>query len=386
MSMMEAVILIIDDKQANVYTLEKLLEQKGRTFLSAANGKEGLKLALDNDIDLIILDVQMPEMDGFEVAQILKSHRKTKEIPIIFASAEKKEKNSVMKGFEEGAIDYLTKPLDPEITKAKVAVLLKLQQQKKELVEKNLSLEKAELQIKQLNTHLQTSLHQMETLNKELESFAFSVSHDLRAPLRSVIGYTKILEEDYSTHLDDHAKRVLNTLIQNANKMNNLIDDLLEFSRLGRKEIRKTEIDSESLVKQLMNEMSVSEPHRADIKIETLAPAFGDYSLLNQVWTNLLSNAIKYSAKKEHPVIVIGSQRKSDETTYYVKDNGAGFDMAYVEKLFGVFQRLHHQRDFEGTGVGLALVQRIINKHGGKVWAEGKVNEGAAFYFSLPGK
>jgi signal transduction histidine kinase len=377
-------ILIIDDKPANIFALERLLEQPGRVFLSATHGNEGLRMALNKEIDLIILDVQMPGMDGFEVAQVLKSNKKTKDIPIIFASAEKKEKTAVMKGFEEGAFDYLSKPLDPELTKAKVSVLLKVQQQKKELIEKNLSLEKAEAQIRQLNTELQNNLQQLKDVNKELESFSYSVSHDLRAPLRSVIGYSKILEEDFGDVLGDKGMHILQIIRNNAGRMNILIEELLEFSRLGKKELKKSILDSAKIVEQVIRDIEDAYPHKANINLGDLPPIHADHTLLHQVWFNLLSNAIKYSSKKDSPLIEVGATKKDSHVIFYVKDNGAGFNMDYVEKLFGVFQRLHHQTEFEGTGIGLALVQRIINKHGGKVWAEGKINEGATFYFSLP--
>jgi two-component system sensor histidine kinase/response regulator len=384
MELEKVTILIIDDRQANIFALEKLLEKPDRIFLQATDGKAGLKLALDNDIDLILLDVQMPEMDGFEVAQILKSNKRTKDIPIIFASAEKKERSSVMKGFEEGAIDYLSKPLDPELTKAKVSVLLQVQIQKKQLMEKNISLEKAEMQIKLLNASLQQNLQQIEAANKELESFSYSVSHDLRAPLRSILGYTQVLEEDYIDKLGADAKQVLGIIRQNAVRMNALINDLLEFSRLGKQELQKSEVNTEKLVEHTLQQISASTRHEAEVRINPLMPAFADYSLLNQVWLNLLSNAIKYSSKKEKPVVEIGSHKEKNEVVFYVRDNGTGFNMEYVHKLFGVFQRLHKAEEFEGTGVGLALVQRIVNRHGGRVWAEGKINEGATFYFSLP--
>lgn len=377
-------ILIVDDRTENIFALEKLLEKPERAFLTATNGKDGLKLALDKQVDLIILDVQMPEMDGFEVAQVLRSHKRTRDIPIIFASAEKKERHSMIKGFEEGAVDYLSKPLDPELTKAKVSVLLKVQVQKKELIEKNLILENADAKIRQLNADLKNNLLQLEMSNKELESFSYSVSHDLRAPLRSIIGYAKILEEDCKDRLQPGEQKALDVIQQNANRMNVLIDDLLEFSKLGKKEVRKSEIDTETLVRQTVLEVSQTYPNKADIQVGTLPIAYADYTLLTQVWTNLISNAVKYSSKNMQPVVEIGSQQNGSETIYYVKDNGAGFDMAYADKLFKVFQRLHRSDEFEGTGIGLALVQRIINKHGGRVWAEAKKNEGAAFYFSLP--
>jgi two-component system sensor histidine kinase/response regulator len=377
-------ILIIDDKEANVYALEKLLEKSNRTFLRALDGKTGLQLVLENQVDLIFLDVQMPEMDGFEVAQILQSNKRTRDIPVIFASAEKKERSSIMKAFEEGAVDYLSKPLDPELTKAKVNVLLKIQLQKRELIEKNLSLEKADTQIKQLNNDLKKNLVELEALNKEMESFSYSVSHDLRAPLRALDGYSKILSEDHSGKLDDDGRRIVGIIRQNANRMNSLIDDLLAFSKIGKKEVQKSPVDMNALVETIVQEVTSTFGHTPEIKKNVLAEASADRSLLAQVWINLLSNAIKYSSKKDNPVIEIGSEVKQDETVYYVRDNGAGFNMEYAGKLFGVFQRLHRTVDFEGTGVGLAIVQRIIAKHGGRVWAEGKINEGAIFYFSLP--
>jgi two-component system sensor histidine kinase/response regulator len=377
-------ILIIDDKEANIYALEKLLEKPNRIFLRAFTGKAGLQTALENPVDLIFLDVQMPEMDGFEVAQILKSNNRTKDIPIIFASAEKKERSTIMKAFEEGAVDYLSKPLDPELTKAKVNVLLKIQLQKKELIEKNLSLEKADARIKQLNSDLTKHLEELEALNKEMESFSYSVSHDLRAPLRSLDGYSRILTEDYASKLDEEGKRIVDVIQQNAKKMTALIDDLLAFSKIGKKEVQKSRVDMDSLVENTMREVKAAYQHSAEIKKSDLPSASADHSLLAQVWMNLLSNAMKYSAKKEKAVIEIGSDVKEDEIIYFVRDNGAGFNMAYADKLFGVFQRLHRSVDFEGTGVGLAIVQRIVAKHGGRVWAEGKVDEGAVFYFTLP--
>jgi signal transduction histidine kinase len=377
-------ILTIDDKTANIFAIENLLEKPGRTFLNATNGKEGLTLALNNDVDLIILDVQMPEMDGFEVAQILKSNKRTKDIPIIFASAEKKEQQSVIKGFEEGAIDYLYKPLDPEVTKAKVSVLLKIQMQKKELTEKNKSLEAADAKIKQLNAELQKNIVELEATNKELESFSYSVSHDLRGPLRYMEGYSKMLEEDYVSKLDDQAKELLGTVQRNIYKMDRLIEDLLKFSKLGRKDVQKTDVKMPLVVDNAIKDLTGATKPKATITINALHDAKADYSLILQAWINLISNAIKYSSKKENPVIEIGSTEINGEFVYYVKDNGAGFDMQYADRLFGVFQRMHKSSEFEGTGVGLAIVQRIIVKHGGRIWAESAVNQGTTFYFSLP--
>jgi PAS domain S-box-containing protein len=225
---------------------------------------------------------------------------------------------------------------------------------------------------------------QLESANQELESFSYSVSHDLRAPLRAIGGYAKMLGEDYASILDQEGNRLLEVIRSNTKQMGALIDDLLALSRLGRKEIRKSLINMTGLAQRVVLEINKTLNHTAEIKIHDLHPAMADYSLINQVVTNLLSNALKYSSKVKNPVIEIKSEKKDKEIIYSVKDNGAGFDMQYVHKLFGVFQRLHTTEEFEGTGVGLAIVNLIIKKHGGNVWAEGKMNEGATFYFTLP--
>ena len=218
----------------------------------------------------------------------------------------------------------------------------------------------------------------------EIESFSYSVSHDLRAPLRAVSGYAGILAEDYDAVLDTEGKRLLGEIQKNSKKMGELIDDLLALSKLGRKEIRKTEIDMSLLVEEVLADINKDEKSQAVIKISNLHNVVADYSLLRHVMINLLSNSLKYSSRSPLPMVEIMSQYGDGEVIYTVKDNGVGFDMAYANKLFGVFQRLHSPAEFEGTGVGLAIVKRVIERHGGRVWAEGKVNEGAAFSFSLP--
>jgi PAS domain S-box-containing protein len=225
---------------------------------------------------------------------------------------------------------------------------------------------------------------QLEAANKELESFSYSVSHDLRAPLRSINGYASMLYQDYNSVIDETGLQMIAIIKSSASKMGKLIDDLLTFSRLGRKELMRKELNMNELVENVINEINTAYNHKAKFKVDTLIALQADYSLLYQVVFNLISNAIKYSSKKENPLVEISSEQNNNEVIFVVKDNGSGFDMKYSGKLFGVFQRLHSEEEFEGTGVGLAIVQRIINKHGGKAWAEGKVNEGATFRFSLP--
>lgn len=246
----------------------------------------------------------------------------------------------------------------------------------------------AEEKIRQMNDELEQKViertEQFDAVNKELEAFSYSVSHDLRAPLRAIDGYASMIEEDYEKVLDEEGKRLLGNIQQNAKKMSILIDDLLAFSRLGKKVIQKKELDMNELVEGVLLDLNKSQTHHAEIKTDHLLPAFGDYSLIHQIMINLISNAVKYSSKKDKPVVHIQSRREGKDVIYSVIDNGVGFDMKYAHKLFGVFQRLHTMDEFEGTGVGLAIVQRIVAKHGGKVWADSKVNEGTVFSFSLP--
>ena len=218
--------------------------------------------------------------------------------------------------------------------------------------------------------------------NKELESFSYSVSHDLRAPLRAIHGYSQMLVEDYETKLDEEGKRLISNIQSNAKKMGQLVDDLLEFSRLGKRELNIMNVDLNIIVEDVLNQFQ-SGNVRAKIKVHSLGRAEGDSTLLKHVFQNLIDNAVKYSSKKENPEVEIGLTEIKSVKTYFVKDNGAGFDMAYYNKLFAVFQRLHGEEEFEGTGVGLAIVHRIISRHSGKIWAEGKVNEGATFCFTL---
>ena len=250
---------------------------------------------------------------------------------------------------------------------------------------------RAEEEIQSLNQRLEQKVeertNELLVANKELEAFSYSISHDLRAPLRSIHGYMNIFSEDYADKLDDEAKRLMNIILSNAKKMGQLIDDLLAFAKLGRKDLDMAIVPMKYMVTTIYDELSKMEGHRQiEIRLSDLPDVKADSATIKQVWANLISNAIKYSKNVEKAIIEIGAEENENIVTYYVKDNGAGFDMRYYDKLFGVFQRLHSSREFEGTGVGLAIVQRIVARHGGKVWATAQPNEGATFYFSLARK
>lgn len=245
-------------------------------------------------------------------------------------------------------------------------------------------LEKKAEEVLNLNDALEANIYKLELVNKELEAFTYSVSHDLRTPLRAIHSYTRILSDEYLNNVNADGKHMMEAVMRNAKKMGQLIDDLLSFSKVGKKELQLSMIDMKKLAETTLEELRVANDiFKTKITLHDLPPAIGDYILVGQVFANLISNAVKYSSAKENPEVEIGFKIIDGEPVYYVKDNGAGFDMKYYNKLFGVFQRLHAANEFEGTGVGLALVKRIIQRHGGRVWAEGELDKGAVFYFTL---
>ncbi|MGO8916829.1 MAG: sensor histidine kinase [Stellaceae bacterium] len=252
------------------------------------------------------------------------------------------------------------------------------------LVPKALALPSLET-LNRLNEELSVQVRERDSAVEGLEAFSYSVSHDLRTPLRAIDGFSRILLDDYVDKLDDEGKRLLNVVRDNTNRMGQLIDDILKFSRIGRVGMTFSEIDMEKLAREVFEELQPSVAGgKLQLEICHLPRAKGNSALMRQVFVNLLSNAIKFSRSKETAMIKVGGSIEGDEAVYYVKDNGVGFDMQYAGKLFGVFQRLVEREEYSGSGIGLAIVKRIITHHGGRVWAEGKVKEGATFYFTIP--
>lgn len=303
-----------------------------------------------------------------------------------------KDENGDIIGYQSAVIDVTQrKLLEDEIKKRNEELdqrvkerTLEIELSKKELHDSQEALLNIVDDLNEKTQQLALTAELLTYTNKELESFSYSVSHDLRAPLRAVDGFAKILLEDYSSALDSEGKRYLNVIVDNANQMGQLIDDLLTFSRLNRYEIKFTEINMFDLAKSIFEEsVELAKISNVEFILETIPDALGDLSMVKQIWRNLIGNAIKYGRRNEKLILEIGNKTIDEENAYYVKDNGVGFDMAYKDKLFGVFQRLHSSKEFEGTGVGLAIVQRIVHRLGGKVWAEGEVNKGATFYFTL---
>jgi light-regulated signal transduction histidine kinase (bacteriophytochrome) len=297
---------------------------------------------------------------------------------------EKKKLEEECKLWEEAlhnTLDELEKKVEERTAELSKANLLL----KQEISERR----QAEEEIRKLNEELEQRVHQrttqLEATNKELESFCYSVSHDLRAPLRAINSFSQILFGEYLDKLDDEGKRLLHIIRGNTDKMAELIDDLLALSRIGRRDIELSDIDMDKLIQAVSNEIeTASSEKNLQINLKPLPPARGDEGMIRQVFVNLIANAIKFTRSRKAAMIEVGGYAKESGNVYYVRDNGIGFDMQYIDKLFGAFQRLHSGEEFEGTGIGLAIVKRIINQHGGKVWAEGRENEGATFYLTLP--
>lgn len=357
-------ILMVDDKPENLLVLERLLKDLPLKLYKANNGNEALKLTLHHDFALALLDIQMPEMDGYELAKLLRQEEKTARMPFIFISAIYTDSINVFEGYEKGAFSYITKPFEPQVLLSKVRFFLDKYNQEKELKQRTIELQQT---------------------NEELESFSYTVSHDLRAPLRAIDGFSKVLAKKTKDKLDPDESRYLNVIIENVGKMGTLIDDLLDYSRMGRLKKKENQVDLEQLINEIFNDLMQSHnQNHIQLTLHPLPKLKGDREMMKHVISNLLGNAIKFSSQKDKTLIEIGGEEGEDNNIYYIKDNGAGFDMEYSDKLFGMFQRLHSDDEFEGTGVGLAIVQRIIQRHKGKIWAESELDKGATFFFSMP--
>ena len=340
---------------------------------TATSGVEALALIDQIRPDLVLMDIRLQDvMDGITAAQEI---RERFHLPVVFLTAYS-ESAIVARAKLAEPFGYILKPfVDREI-----AIVLELAYYKHQ----------AEVKIQQLNAQLEQRViertAQLEAANKELEAFSYSVSHDLRAPLRAVSGYTHILLNDYAPRLDAEGQRICTVISQGAHDMGNLIDNLLAFARVGRAAMQLSSIEMEPLARSIFFDLTTpADCERIDFRVGPLPNAMADPLLLRQLWVNLLSNAVKFSSKKPRAVIEVTAAPGvgKGEVVYAVRDNGAGFDMQYVDKLFGVFQRLHSNKEFEGTGVGLAIVARIIERHGGRIWAEGRVDAGATIFFTL---
>jgi light-regulated signal transduction histidine kinase (bacteriophytochrome) len=326
----------------------------------------------------------MPDLDGFETATLIRQRDKSRHTPILFLTANDDSQTHIVRGYAVGAVDYLVKPVVPEFVRSKVAVFVELAKKTELLRRQTQLLAESEHAARELAEARAELVRDLEHKNRELESFSYAVSHDLRAPLRRIDSFSRAVLESQGERLDEAGQRYLERVCEASQHMSQLIDDVLYLSRVTRAELRDQEVDLSALTTMILSRLQESEPERkVELRIRPGVVVSGDGQLLRIALENLLENAWKFSGKQPEARIEFGVTQASGEPTYFVRDNGAGFDMTYVDRLFGPFQRLHPQVEFPGSGIGLATVQRIIHRHGGRVWAEGLVGQGATFQFTL---
>ncbi len=377
-------ILLVDDQPANLIALEAMLHGLDQHLVKASSGREALKWLLAHEFAVILLDVKMPDMDGFETATLIRQRDKSRHTPIIFLTAADKTDTQAVRGYAVGAVDYLVKPVVPEFVRSKVAVFVELAKKNELLRRQAELLRTSEQEARDLADTRAELVRDLEHKNRELESFSYAVSHDLRAPLRRIESFSRAVQDSQAERLDADGRRYLDRVREASQQMSQLIDDVLYLARVTRAEMRDQEVDLSGLVTLWLERMREAERAReVEVKVRPGVMVAADGQLLRIAVENLLENAWKFTARTPAARIEFGQSNAGGEPAYFIRDNGAGFDMAYADRLFGPFQRLHLASEFPGTGIGLATVQRIIHRHGGRVWAEGMLGQGATFHFTI---
>jgi hypothetical protein len=377
-------ILLVDDQPANLLALEAMLQGLGQNLVKAESGREALKWLLTHDFAVILLDVKMPDMDGFETAALIRERDKSRDTPIIFLTAADKTHTEAVRGYAVGAVDYLVKPVVPEFVRSKVSVFVELAKKSELLRRQAEQLREGEQAARELAETRAELVRDLEHKNQELESFSYAVSHDLRAPLRRIEAFSRAVLESQGARLDPDGRRFVDRIQEASRQMSQLIDDVIHLSKVSRAELRQQEVDLSALAGAILERLRESDAQRVvETRVRPGVTVTGDGRLLRIALANLLENAWKFTAREPAGRIEFGMTTGAGEPTYFVRDNGAGFDMAYADRLFGPFQRLHLASEFPGSGIGLATVQRIIHRLGGRVWAEGLVGQGATFSFTV---
>ena len=443
-------ILLVDDKLANLLALEAVLDEPGYNLVRAQSGNETLRHLLDQDFALILLDVQMSDMNGFQTAEMIRKREKSRDVPIIFLSAEYKTTDHITQGYNLNAIDYILKPFDAEILKAKVAVLIDLhrktvevkrqaellresgkqleklvqerttelneanrqlrqdiikrkkveealqkardelerrvKERTAELTETNKKLRAEITQRKQAEEKLKETTADLTRSNNDLEQFAYVASHDLQEPLRMVSSFVSLLANRYKDKLDSDAEQFIAYAVGGAKRMQELINDLLAFSRVGTRGKPFESTDCASVMDQVVVSLQRTiEEGGAEITYKALPTVMADFSQMVQLFQNLIGNAIKFRDKKPSRVRV-SAEKRENEWVFSVRDNGIGLDSQYFERIFVIFQRLHAREEYPGTGIGLAICKKVVERHGGRIWCESQLGKGSTFYFTIPVK
>ena len=404
--------MLVDDREDNLLSMESVLEPDGYRFVKASSGRQVLKLLLtDLDFALILMDVQMPNLSGFETASLIYERERLRHIPIIFITANNYGEENLFRGYRLGAVDYIYKPVNPELLRAKVSVFVELyrksqrliaQEQKLVAINRNLELEiseriASELKVTELNRQLLENIARLETANKDLDLFAFMASHDLQAPLRKIRMFSDRLLANGEAAMGGEARLYLSRIQEVSRRMQDLINDILRFSKISAEKQSFEEVDMNGVIREALSEMEGTiREKNAEVTVDPLPVLPASIVLMGPLFSNLNSNSLKYTKKKEIPRIRIryeegpavpGTNGKEPETRYgriYIEDNGIGFDQKYAEQIFDMFRRLHSNAEYEGTGIGLALCKKIVQMHRGYISALGRPGEGAVFIVSLP--
>ena len=382
-------ILAVDDSPTYLYGLADALKNEGYDVILAHSGEEALELLAVQPVDCILLDLLMPGLSGQQTCERIKAAPAVRDIPLIMLTA-LEDRDAMIRGLSAGADDYISKSSDLEVLKARVRAQIRRKQFedenrriREELLGKEIEATEARAARELADTKAMV-ISELERKNNELEAFSYSVSHDLRAPLRAIDGFSRVVLEDFGDTLDPKGRDYLQRVCAGARRMGELIDDLLELSRVGQADLRRIRVNLTEIAERVIAGLRKQSDRQVEVLVEHDLFAEADSRLMQIAMENLLGNSWKFTASAAAATIQVGRHQHGSESIYFVRDNGAGFDMTHADKLFRPFQRLHNEADFAGTGIGLATVYRIFDRHGGRVWAEGTVGRGATFYFTIP--
>ena len=372
-------ILMVDDSPDKLLAMESVLDDLGQNLVKANSGEEALRLLLKGEYALILLDVNMPGLDGFETAQLIRQKKSLEHIPIIFVTAMSTTDADVFRGYAFGAVDYILTPFVPEILKTKVGVFVDLWKQKRELQSR------AEM-LKNLNERLEARAQELSAVNRELESFCYTIAHDLRAPLRAMEGLTGLLLEDSAENVESARREYGQRIRDAACRMDQMIQELLTYSRLTLMEMQLQPVKLSRLMKESLSQLAWElEQKGAEVNIEKSAhQVMGHHSMLIQVVANLVLNAVKFVKPNEQAVVKIYDEKRDDYVRVWVEDNGIGIAPEHQGRIFRIFERLHGRETYTGTGVGLAIVEKAITRMKGRVGVESELGKGSRFWFELP--
>jgi signal transduction histidine kinase len=372
-------ILLVDDDHRNLLALEAVLNDLGCVLTKASTGRDALRLLLNSSFALIVLDVRIPDMSGFEIAQLLRTHPKWERTPIIFLTAFEGSEELVFESYALGGVDYIVKPVNPRLLRAKVQVFIELHRKTEEARRETERRIRAE--------EIAALVEELARSNAELEQFACAASHDLQEPLRMITSYAGLLGREYEDKLDERARMYLDYVRNGAVRMKQMVDCLLYYARIGHHGRPFERVDMDAVLAEVLGNMKLTlEETGAQVTSGDLPEVMGDRIELTRVFQNLLSNALKFRKSDHPPIVHFSVERAGGEWRFEVADNGIGIDPRHAERIFAVFQRLHPIDRYQGTGIGLSECKKIVERHGGRIWVESRPNEGSSFYFTLRGR